>query len=225
MEYKLTLEVFRFNCTTDYLPYYKKHVIKIGKEKTIAELLEIIKEDEVSFEFPKGENAAIKVNGLSIFTNEKIDTIVDNFGKDLQLDPLDTKRATKDLSINDDDFKASFDILDAYVDAHDKKLFNSYVREHYSSVVLNLEDDFMGDAIFAFAYDMIEKYPNRKNEILNAISKKDGGIWLHVDITNRLFPKNNALENKVVFLKNEILKQKSQSDCFIKKQQTISKSF
>jgi len=225
MECKLTLNVFRFNSKTDYLPYYKKHVVKIDTKKSVANLLAIIKEDESSFDFPTGRNAAININGMALFVNEKISTIVENFGKELQLEPLNSKRATKDLSMNDDDFQASFDILDAYVDASDRKLYRSYVREHYSSPILNLEEDFIGDAICAFAYDMIEKYPDRKTDILNSISKKDGGIWLHVNISNKLFPKNNELEDKIIFLKNEILKQELPRDCFVQEQKKISENF
>ena len=223
MECKLVLEVFRFDCKTDYLPYYKKVVIKIDEEKTVADLLAVIKDDEKSFEYPTGVNAAIKINGKSLFTDAKIVEIKEFFGKELHLDPLNSKRAEKDLRINLDDFEAKFDILDAFVDASDRKVFKSYVREHYASPIVNMEDDFLGDGLFAFAYDMVQKYPERKTKMLEAIAKKDSGIWLHVNISNRLYPQDTSLEAKIVYLKNAILNDESITDSFVDAQRNISR--
>ncbi len=225
MEIKLVLGVFRFNSKTDYLPYYKKVVIKIDMEKTVADLLAVIKDDEKVFEYPMDKNAAIKINGKALFTSEKLSNIVESFGKELQLDPLNSKRATNDLLMNYDDFKNRFDVLDAFVDASDIKLFKSYIREHYSSAIINLEEDYLGDALFAFAYDMIQKYPERKSQILDSICAQDIGIWLHVNISNKLFPLNYELERKVDFLKNEIIKQKSSVNNFVDKQKNFSSNF
>jgi len=222
---KLVLGVFRFNSKTDYLPYYKKLVIKIDMEKTVADLLAVIKDDEKVFEYPTDKNAAIKINGKALFTSEKLSNIVEYFGKELQLDPLNSKRATNDLCMNHDDFKNRFDVLDAFVDSSDKKLFSSYIREHYSSPIVNLEEEYLGDGLFCFAYDMIQKYAERKSQILNAISKQDIGVWLHVNISNKLFPENYDLERKVDFLKNEIIKQADSANNFVEKQKKISSNF
>jgi len=223
MECKLVLEVFRFDCKTDYLPYYKKVVVKIDGEKTVADLLAVIKDDEKLFEYPTGENAAIKINGKSLFTTQKIEDIKEFFGKELQLDPLNARRAQKDLCINEDDFSERFDVLDAFVDASDRKLYKSYIREHYSSPILNMEEDFIGDGLLAFACDMIQKYPDRREKILEAISKKESGVWLHVNISNKLYPQDTSLEGKIVYLKNEILNEDSISDAFVDAQRNISR--
>ncbi|HIP30613.1 MAG TPA: hypothetical protein EYG83_07355 [Sulfurospirillum arcachonense] len=223
MECKLVLEVFRFDCKTDYLPYYKKVVIKIDEEKTVADLLAVIKDDEKVFEYPTGVNAAIKINGKSLFTDVKIAEIKEFFGKELQLDPLNSKRAEKDLRINLDDFEAKFDILDAFVDASDRKVFKSYVREHYASPIVNMEDEFLGDGLFAFAYEMVQKYPERKTKMLEAIAKKDSGIWLHVNVSNRLYPQDTSLEAKIVYLKNAILNDEGIRNSFVDTQRNISR--
>jgi succinate dehydrogenase/fumarate reductase-like Fe-S protein len=197
-------------------------VLKIDTQKTVADLLAVIKDDEKSFEYPTGVNAAIKINGKSLFTNTKIEDIKEFFGKELQLDPLNSKRAEKDLRINLDDFEAKFDILDAFVDASDRKVFKSYVREHYASPIVNMEDNFIGDGLFAFAYDMVKKYPERATKILESIAKKDSGVWLHVNISNRLYPQDTALEAKIVYLKNAILNEDSITDSFVDAQRNIS---
>lgn len=225
MQSKLVLGVFRFNSKTDYLPFYKKYVIKIDLEKTVADLLAAIQDDEKVFQYPTDKNAAIKINGTALCTTQKLSDVVEHFGKELQLDPLNAKRATNDLAMNHDDFENRFDILDAFVDASDKKLFNSYVKEHYCSPMINLEEDYIGDGLLSFAYDMIQKYPERKSQILDAISSQDTGVWLHVNISNKIFPVEYDLERKVDFLKNEIIKQDVPANKFVETQKNLSSNF
>ena len=225
MQSKLVLGVFRFNSKTDYLPFYKQHVIKIDLEKTVADLLAVIKDDEKVFQYPTDKNAAIKVNGTALSTTQKLSDVVEYFGKELQLDPLNAKRATDDLMMNHDDFENKFDVLDAFVDASDKKLFKSYIKEHYASPMVNLEEDYLGDGLFGFAYDMIQKYPERKSQILDAISSQDAGIWSHINISNKIFPIQYELERKIDFLKNEIIKQDVPANKFVETQKNLSSNF
>lgn len=225
MESKLVLEVFRFNSKTDYLPFYFKHTIKIDLDKTVADLLAAIKSEEKVFEYPTDKNAAIKINGLALFTTQKLSDIKEKFGKELRLDPLNSKRSTNDLVMNYDDFEDRFDVLNALVDSSDKKLYKSYIREHYSSPIINLDEDYLGDALFSFAYDMIQKYPERKTQILDLISLKDTGVWLHVNISNKLFPQSYELERKIDFLKNEIIKKENPANDFVAKQKNICSKF
>lgn len=223
MEHKLALEVFRFDCKTDYLPYYKKVYLKISDNKRVADLLSAIKEDESSFSFPVGKNAAIKINNKALNTSEKIKDIVEHFGKSLKLEPLSTKRSEKDLSINEDDFNKKFDLLGAFVDGSDRSIYKSYIKEYYSSPIVNIEEDFIGDGLFAFAYDMLHKYPQRETQILKTIAKKESGVWLHVNISNRIYPTDTQLERKVVYIKNAILNNHDIEDYFIQKQRNLSK--
>ena len=224
MECKLVLEVFRFDCKTDYLPYYKKVYITIGEDKSVADLLAAIKDDEKSFSFPTSKNSAIKINAKALDTSEKIKEIVEYFGKELKLEPLNAKRSVKDLSINEDDFNEKFDLLGAFVEESDRSIYKSYIKEYYSSPIVNMEEDFIGDGLFAFAYDMIQKYPQRETQILKTIAKKDSGVWLHVNISNRLFPADTELERKVIYIKNAILNNQDIKDSFLQKQRNLSKA-
>jgi len=224
MECKLVLEVFRFDSKTDYLPYYKKVYITISEDKSVADLLRAIKDDEKSFSFPSSKNAAIKINAKALNTSEKIKDVVEYFGKNLKLEPLDTKRSVKDLSINEDDFNEKFDLLGAFVEGSDRGIYKSYIKEHYSSPIVNMEEDFIGDGLFAFAYDMIQKYPQRERQILKTIAKKDSGVWLHINISNRLFPADTELERKVIYMKNAILNNHDIEDSFLQKQRNLSKA-
>ncbi len=224
MECKLILEVFRFDCKCDYLPYYKKIVLKIDAKSSVADLLGSIGEDDSSFSYPVGPNAAININGKSLFVTETIGDIRDYFGDELRLDPLCTKHSIEDLRINHDDFDAKFDLLDALVDSEDRYLFKSYIREHYSSPMVNLEEDFVGDGLLGFAYDMIKKYPQRKTEILKSIADAKSGIWLHINISNRLYPNDTELERKVIYLKNAIMESEDIKNDFVVSLRDISRS-
>lgn len=206
MEFKLDLEVFRFNAKKDYLPHYRKVIIKIDEKSSLKDLLELIQSDDKAFAFPTAGNAAIFINKKALFTKTKMADIVEDFGTELVLEPLSQKRCIHDLVIDDANFINAFDILDAYVDSYDRRLYKNYIREFYASDIVDMDDLYCGDAIFAFAYDMIIKYPEQKINILSAIEKQESGIWSHIDISKRLYPKNNLLEQKVSYLKNEIIK-------------------
>jgi len=208
MECKLELSVFRFDAKTDFLPYYKKHFITIDRSKSLNDLLADIQREDGSFDYPKGELAALKINGKALFSNVSLDGIVNSLGKSLTLEPLNTKRATKDMIINTDDFYQRFELIESFVDAKDKSLFETYIIYHYASSVLDLHEDFQGDALFAFAYDMIQKHPERKRDILEVIANENNGIFLHVKLCKKIYPCGADVEKKITELKGEVMKQR-----------------
>lgn len=217
MECKLELSVFRFDAKTDFLPYYKKHIIKIDRSRTVNDLLALIQKEELSFGYAHDEFSAIKINSKALFTTESIDDIVKHFGKELTFEPLSTRRVVHDMIIDDGDFYASFDLLDAFVESKDKALFKSYIIYHYASSLLTLEDTFQGDALFAFAYDMIQKYPYQKNAILRVVADPKHGVFLHVKACNKIFPCATEVEQKISALKNEIMKHRPFVNSYVEK--------
>lgn len=210
MELELRLSVFRFDASCDYLPFYKKHIIKIDENKTLDDLLAVIKEEDRLFDYPVGKNAAISVLGKNLFTTTKLSSIVETFGKELTLLPMNQKRATKDLIINTDDFYKKFDLIDPFVVSADKKAFEKLITYHYASDIFDYTDDFQGDALFLFAYDMAKKYPGQSKHILSIIDNKKDGIWLHTDICNKVFPYDFEVEKKISDIKDEISRSRSQ---------------
>ena len=209
MELELRLSVFRFDASSDYLPFYKKHIIKIDKSKTLNNLLAIIKEEDRLFDYPTGKNAAISIDGKNLFTTTKISTIVETFGEAFTLLPLSQKRAKKDLIVNMDDFYETFDLIDQFVAATDKKIFEKLVIYHYASDVFKYTDDFQGDALFLFAHEMAKKYPDQAHHIFKIIDNDETGIWLHTDICNKVFPYDFDVENKISNIQDEILRARS----------------
>lgn len=218
MGYKLTLSVFRFDAKTDYLPYYKKIFITIDEEATVSNLLEKIKEEELDFGYSTKTNASVVINDSYLFTTTKIKNIVKDFGKELMIEPISKKRALKDLKIDESDFEARFDILNAFVQATDREKYKELIREFYASKILQYNEEYLGDAIFALAYEMIEKYPEYEKEILGALADEENGIWQHIEITNFLYPYDDSLEEKVDTLKNKTISTLPHINHFVQEQ-------
>lgn len=222
MGYKLTLDVFRFDAKTDYLPYYKKFALTLEENAYVSDILEKIKEEEKDFGYSTDSNASVVINGSYLFTKTKLKAIIADFGKELTIDPISKKRVLKDLIINEDDFYTRFDILNAFVEAVDKRKYKKLIREFYASAMLSYNDDYIGDALFDFAYDMIEKYPEQEQNILSAIADEEGGIWQHIDVTNALYPFDDSLAEKVDILKNKIIKTLPHINHFVEKQSSLT---
>ena len=191
MECKLELSVFRFDAKTDFLPYYKKHFLTIDPSKNVNELLAAMHDEDISFDYPKGQYAAIKINGKALFTDVSIDGIIQSMGKSLILEPLNTRCVTKDMIVDTNDFYKKFDLLNACVD--------------------------QGDALFAFAYDMIQKYPERKAKIINVIANEQTGIFLHVKLCKKIYPCGADVEKKITALKNEVIKHRPYANALVEK--------
>jgi len=217
MECKLELSVFRFDATTDFLPYYKKHFVKIDTQKCLNDLFVLIQEQDLHFGYPTGELCAIKINGKALFTTVTIDDIISDFGKVLTLEPLSTKRVRKDMIVDTTDFYERFDLLDAYVDSKDKPAFEHYLMYHYASCMLDVVEGYQGDALFAFAYDMIQKHPSRKREILSVVSNEHNGVFFHVRLCNKIYPCAKEVEQKISALKNLVLKEMPKANPLIEK--------
>lgn len=217
MECKLELSVFRFDAKTDFLPYYKKHFITIETTKTVYDLLTQIQSEEPNFDYPKGTISALKINGKALFSDASLEAVIERFGKSLTLEPLSSKRATKDLIINTDDFYQKFDLLDAYVDGKERALFERYIIYHYASPVLDFVEDYQGDALFAFAYDMLQKHPAQKRQILEIIANEHTGVFLHVKLCKKIYPCGADVEKKIVALKNEVMHYRPFLSSFVEK--------
>jgi len=217
MECKLDLSVFRFDAKTDFLPYYKKHFITIDRSLSVNDLLAKIKTEDGSFDYPTGELAALKINGKALFSNVSIDGIINSCGKSLTLEPLSTKRVTKDMIINTDDFYERFDLLDAFVDGKDRPLYEHYIIYYYASSVLDLLENYQGDALFAFAYDMIHKHPEQKREILEVVANENTGVFLHVKLCKKIYPCGADVEKKITELKGEVMKHRPFANTLVEK--------
>ncbi len=173
MHIKLDTSTFLFNAERDYLPDYKRHTIKIDDALKVKDLLLEVQNLENFFDFRK-TNTMLQINGVSIKGSLSIAKAVELFGTSWVLEPISTFRATKDLIIDDSDFIAKHKVLEAFGDEEDFKYYKTLIREYYASGTLAYNQDYFGDSMFLYAHHLIEKYPEKKEAILDAIDVPNG---------------------------------------------------
>ncbi|EIF6422895.1 DUF5644 domain-containing protein, partial [Campylobacter jejuni] len=126
-----------------------------------------------------------------------LEKIAKEFDFSLCIEPLSTKRAIKDLIIDKNDFLDKYKYLEKFGNEEDKKLYAKYDYLYYASEILDYLPEYMGDGVFYLASKMIEKYPEKKIEILKTLADKEKGIFYHLE------SKNEILETTIKNLQNE----------------------
>ncbi|WP_375724315.1 DUF5644 domain-containing protein [Arcobacter sp. KX21116] len=209
---KLEISLFRFDCKSDYLPYYTKHFLNVEENNTLLTVLNKLN-SEAEFSFENSPNSYFVVNGIYINVMTTCKQIKDNFGSDIKIEPLSIRRANKDFIINEDDFTSKLsilnkfittDLLATHIDKKIEELYISYKIYFYASNTLNIEHDYIGDAILLLASDLIEKFPQKENEILHTIKECECGIEFHTSLKNRIFNFEKSIEEKIINLKNKL---------------------
>lgn len=197
----LELRIFRFDKNKDYESYYKPYVYKLdGSFSTLYELFFKIQEDDIYFDFEKNENTYVILNSKTLKQSTKIEEIIKEFGLELIIEPLSTKRAIKDFIIDKSDFFRQFSSVQKLVGIEDKILYESLAHLYYNSEILAYHQEYLGDSMIYFIAKMIEKYPNKKKDFLKILADTHKGIFYH------LKSPNEELESIVEQLKDEILK-------------------
>jgi len=182
---KLNIRAFFFNAQTDYLPYYKNFSFKVEADKTIFDILKMIKAQNPDFSYPN-RNIILRVNGLVLTAEESINSVVGKLGTELQIDPALTYRSNNGLILNDDDFMQSFELLSEYSNEKDKAYYESLYTLHYASASFEYNHKYIGDAVLLLASRLIEQQPENEEVILNAINDEFGGIS-YCEYENNLF--------------------------------------
>jgi len=182
---KLTIRAFFFNAQTDYLPYYKNFSFKVEADKSVLDILNMIKEKNLNFSFPENNNI-LKINELIVTADEKISNITEKLGLELQIDPALTYRSNNGLVMNDSDFMQSFEILSAFTNEEDKAYYESLYPLHYASASFEYNHEYIGDAVLVLASRLIEQQPENEYEILETINDEFNGI-AYCEYENNLF--------------------------------------
>jgi len=208
---RLEISLFKFDCNSDYLPYYKKYFLKIKEEKTLLDILKTMNEEE-EFSFEDDLNFGVVLNGLYTDLSVSIDNIKADFGTDLVIEPLSIRRAHSDLLIDTKDFEEKINLLDFIIDEEDKKEYATYKNLYYASNTLNYEKDYIGDAVLLLAHSLIAKHKASQNKILKAIDCSQTGINFHTSLQNRIYNFNLRTEDKINSLKTKIRNHKVSSD-------------
>lgn len=198
---RLELRIFRFDKDKDYEAYYKPYVYDNYENfGALYDLLLQVQEDDIYFDFPKDESDHVLVNSQIFSLSTSLEQIIQEKGFELVIEPLSLKRATKDLIFDKKDFLAEFDFVAPLVSTQDRELYEKYDYLYYTSGILKFSEHCFGDSLFYFTWQMVQKYPERKLDLLKILADKDRGIFYH-------FPTNNgALERIIDALKDEIFK-------------------
>lgn len=160
----LEIELFRFDKNIDLASYFKPYIYQNYDFKTVRDLLLDIQKNDPYFKF---ENVKfIKINDYLVNLDENLEQILEKTKNFITISPLIEKRATKDLTINNDDFLEAYERFEKY---GEKELYLSLEPLFYSNKILAFKDDFIGNSALVFAYKLIEKDFSKKDEILSLI--------------------------------------------------------
>ena len=193
---KLEISLFKFDKNSDYLPYYTKHFLKIENEKNILEILKTINKT-AKLGFKDCKNFDLVINGVYVKADITTKEIVENFGKELTIEPISIRRAYNDLLIDDNDFIEKFKILKNYTTDEDEVTYSNLKQYYYASNTLNYNSDYIGDSVLLLAYDLIQITPNHSNYILNVLNDFEIGAQYHTSLENRIYNIDDSIEEKI----------------------------
>ena len=200
---KVEISLFKFDKNSDYLPYYTKHFLKLENEKNILDILKTINKS-AKLGFTNSENFDLVINGVYVKASITINEVVENFGKELTIEPISIRRAYSDLLIDDSDFMEKFNILKNHTQDIDKDAYTELKQYYYASNTLNYDSDYIGDSVLLLAYDLIERTPSHKEYILEALNEYDIGAQYHTSLKNRIYNIDDIIEEKIINLQKQL---------------------
>ncbi|MBF7048428.1 DUF5644 domain-containing protein [Campylobacter volucris] len=203
---KIILRIFRFDKNSDYLAYYKPYVYNSDDFQSVYDLLLQVKEDDIYFDFDENSESCIKINQIAIRQRRNLKNIIQEFGTELIIEPLDTKRAIKDLIMDKSDFYDKLHLFDGLIDTHDIELYKQYDFLYYTSEVREFLPQYLGDSFFIFAYKMLLKYPDKTPQFLKLVADEENGIYYHTTFKNFISFNESDYEAYIKELKKMLVK-------------------
>ncbi|MGM0534235.1 MAG: hypothetical protein ACQERK_07060 [Campylobacterota bacterium] len=192
MRYELS--IFKFNCKTDYLPYYKRYNLKLTGIKDIRTLLQAVPEEVAIHD-------GVVVNGLYMSASTPIERVVEKFGSDLVIEPISQLRVMHDLQIDERDFVQKRAGLDAFFDDELRQKYGSYKLHYYASISLKYNREYIGDAMLAVAKELLQKNRTSEREILEHLFDPFWGLQYHVSSENKMLEYDHSLEENYEYVK------------------------
>ena len=185
MQQPLEIKAFFFNARTDYLPYYKQFSIVLEEDAKAVDLLSKIKEENENFTYTE-EKLVFRINGLVVDGDQNMQEVVERLGTSLQIDPVNAYRSDNGLKINDKDFMESYALLAPFASEEDLAYYETLYALHYASETEKFDHEYIGDAILVLAHKMITEGSEYKEEILDAVSSAQSGLF-DCEYENNLF--------------------------------------
>lgn len=209
MEITLNLNIFRFNAKTDFLRYYKRYEVEYSRykaQKVIDIFKEIRKEDE-AFGFDKDKKSFVKINQKIVRVDTLISDVIKELGISLTIEPISERHSVRDFILNDAEFLQRLEVFEDFINFQDENRYKEYRHLFYSSNILSYNPDYIGDALIALSYNLIQKYPDREQDILKLLANESSGIWYYSSNLSRFLNEDYHfnLDEKVKELKRKIL--------------------
>ncbi|MDA7817427.1 DUF5644 domain-containing protein [Sulfurimonas sp.] len=197
---ELHVELFRFDCKVDYLPYYKKYIVEYNQNDTVLSLLNKINSiEKFDYDNTNNLNLNLKINNLYLNSSALIaDVVSATSSTDFIIEPVSKFRTLVDLKIDNSDFLEKINLFTKYVSEHDIQQYAVDLElDYYASNTYEIKKDYIGDHSLLIASDIIEQNSEFKDEILKIISKNDDGIFYHTSIKNRVLNYDLSKEAKI----------------------------
>ena len=202
----ITFKVFRFTAGRDYEPHYKTYAMEVSHDEVVLDVLNRIKwEHDGGFSYRRScrhgicGSCAIRVNNKTMIPcKENVFQVADIFGDELIIQPLNEKKAVKDLIIDKSDFWEKYEAvkpwLIAEIDEHPEK--ENYVDPEYVEALeeadyciqcgscyyicsaLDVNENYLGPAALAKAFRFTADIRDvAKEERLRGVNELGSGIW------------------------------------------------
>jgi hypothetical protein len=191
---KLEVRLFRFNKEHDYLPSYPPFYHRARQSESLLDLLEHHRSKNPLFKCDFTRVYGAKVNGVAMPLATPLGEIVNQLGRDLVIEPLDTRRALHDLVIDTDDFEKPLALFAELIQESDRDFYHRYLLAYYASPMRAINPDYQGEALFMLAERLLERHPEQRGRILRTIACERGGIWHYSGLNGVLWADKESID-------------------------------
>lgn len=179
------LSIFRFFAQESYEYYFQKYPISYDASLTLFNALESI--PGLAFDKSMG----LRVQGLCVFADVQLQELVDKFGVNLRIEPLNQKYVEKDLLINKE---AMYRRYDEFFAAHDfiEPSHRYELHKFLWANLISLRDDseYLGDGFFLYIHWLLERYPKHFDTLIHTLAGSQSGVMSYVPVEALIYTPN-----------------------------------
>ena len=206
----LELEIFRFNPNADYEFYFQKYTIAFTKGKpthtqistnqTLREILACIDSD-LSF----SQSIELKINGIALLEDENLSALIDRFGIEWRIEPLNTLYVKKDLLLDKEamlkQYEDFFSKCDFILPDERERLYQ-YLP---INLVSQRSREYLGDGFFLFVKWLAQRHTKHLDILLESINDTKNGVLAYASIQNLLYKPNPQIDKDIEWLIESLL--------------------
>lgn len=179
------LSIFRFFAQESYEYYFQKYPISYDTNLTLFDALESI--PGLAFDKSMG----LRVQGLCVFADVKLQELVEKFGVNLRIEPLSQKYVEKDLLINRE---AIYKRYEEFFAAHDF-IAPSHRYELHKFLWANLvslrdDNEYLGDGFFLYVHWLLACYPKHFDTLIHTIAGAQSGVMSYAPLEALIYKPN-----------------------------------